>query len=1294
MSRTASGSTYAAGLLRRSAAPFALGFVMLFAQSGGHAQAADPLTFFKNYFITGDYVVGGVGLRGLGGVGYVNSAGAVVPGIPGIAAREITISGVPSDADIVAAFLYWQVVSKNSLGPDSGATGVKFRGNPLTSTAGPIAKVLNPNGTAPCWSSGGATGSPGGQHRTYTYRTDVLGFFDVDENPSSPRYGKFIVNGPHEVQLPDSGPAGSAVPIALGASLVLVYRDPTMPLNAIVLYDGGYTMDQSTQLMSQTIKGFYQAKDTTARITHIVGSGQLNKSEVLRLPGKLPITEQNFLVNPFTGFAGASWDNPTYDLHNVTVTSSADYGDSVTTSVDHEGFSAFDCLSWGAVIYRTAVLDTDGDGLLNMWETSSSTAPVKDPNGRDLPYLQDIGANPNVKDLFVEVGYMHAAEGTTYGGAPQPEHSHLPDPVALKKVGDAFWCARAVGCDASTPAPPNGIQVHFDAGNGYPTYLGPDAYAERYMIRGTGLARGGEAIDENVTVCTRGATDPPTVCQFSAYPGTVGWKTGFRFLRDQLLSATPPLVTPDGLDPCDGPVPGDTTSWTLDGPGGVCERRFDHNRKDIFHYVLGAHFLGLPNALCLNPDGSSSDDLACQQNNPDFHIPRTNSGIDDFPGADLMLTLGGFADAAGKPVGTPFMQGSTLMHELGHTFELTHVGVPLLSEPGHVPLPPEHNCKPNYLSGMNYLFQLRGLFKDDGVPRMDYSGEVLGGIDEFLLTNGPLSGAPRYRTRWYAPQSAFTVGSAVTKFCNGSAFPDPLPAGWVPMVRVDGPSVVGGSIDWNPDSSPSTTAQDINFDGVVARLAPPVEGRSLKAGSNDWASLRLNQVGSRRNVGGLSLDVGSRDLGSRDLGSRDLGSRDLGSRDLGSRDLGSRDLGSRDLGSRDLGSRDLGVGATDEADDKIAAASGYGPPNEFEACVIGPGQGKCAGVSVPLHRNRLDWTPPTVGSVLQYRVYRYRVLADGTVTPPAVPVGTPPDGTPVGVAAGVVDAAGVVHYSLVDPEELPNGVRFKYYATATFTGGTVSGSSESSNRDTVTAVNDAPVANPALPAPPAVDSYSVNQGASLTVPATCGGTLKGVLCNDTDDDSPATSLRAVLVSGPAAGNALTLNSNGSFTYTPAASFYGNDSFTYNVYDGCLTPEEHCSDYSNPATVAITVNRVGYDALLVNVQNLPPPSTKSFKPGSSVPLAWQWNVGGVVVDTPDADSKPSIEIVKPGGGTLTFTPEFAGSSSFQYFTTTKTHQFNWQTKTPTGVALPSGPYTVYVKSGKTGQTFGPFPVVLK
>ncbi|HEX9204350.1 MAG TPA: choice-of-anchor U domain-containing protein [Candidatus Deferrimicrobiaceae bacterium] len=98
---------------------------------------------------------------------------------------------------------------------------------------------------------------------------------------------------------------------------------------------------------------------------------------------------------------------------------------------------------------------------------------------------------------------------------------------------------------------------------------------------------------------------------------------------------------------------------------------------------------------------------------------------------------------------------------------------------------------------------------------------------------------------------------------------------------------------------------------------------------------------------------------------------------------------------------------------------------------------------------------------------------------------------------------------------------------------------------TVSTGNTAPVA--------AGDSYSVNAGATLTVPA------PGVLGNDTDAQN--NPLTAALVSGPASGT-LNLSSNGSFTYTPTVSS-GSVTFTYRANDG--------SANSNTATVTITVN---------------------------------------------------------------------------------------------------------------------------
>jgi VCBS repeat-containing protein len=68
-----------------------------------------------------------------------------------------------------------------------------------------------------------------------------------------------------------------------------------------------------------------------------------------------------------------------------------------------------------------------------------------------------------------------------------------------------------------------------------------------------------------------------------------------------------------------------------------------------------------------------------------------------------------------------------------------------------------------------------------------------------------------------------------------------------------------------------------------------------------------------------------------------------------------------------------------------------------------------------------------------------------------------------------------------------------------------------------------------------------------------------VLANDTDADG--NTLTAVKVSDPAHGT-VTLNSDGSFTYTPSSGYTGTDSFTYQASDG--------QNDSNNITVNITV----------------------------------------------------------------------------------------------------------------------------
>jgi len=93
------------------------------------------------------------------------------------------------------------------------------------------------------------------------------------------------------------------------------------------------------------------------------------------------------------------------------------------------------------------------------------------------------------------------------------------------------------------------------------------------------------------------------------------------------------------------------------------------------------------------------------------------------------------------------------------------------------------------------------------------------------------------------------------------------------------------------------------------------------------------------------------------------------------------------------------------------------------------------------------------------------------------------------------------------------------------------------------------------------DSYNANQNTTLSVPA------PGVLANDSDPQG--NPMTAVLDDAPDNGS-VTLNANGSFTYTPAAGYSGSDSFSYHARDGSLN--------SAVVTVGILVNAPGSSTL--------------------------------------------------------------------------------------------------------------------
>ena len=170
---------------------------------------------------------------------------------------------------------------------------------------------------------------------------------------------------------------------------------------------------------------------------------------------------------------------------------------------------------------------------------------------------------------------------------------------------------------------------------------------------------------------------------------------------------------------------------------------------------------------------------------------------------------------------------------------------------------------------------------------------------------------------------------------------------------------------------------------------------------------------------------------------------------------------------------------------------------------------------------------------------------------------------------------------------------------------------------TVTPVNDPPVAGD--------DAATTQEDTPVTT--------DNVLANDTDVDGDTLTVSAF--TQPSHGSVVD-NGDGTFAYTPAAGFYGQDTFTYTVSDG--------HGGTAVATVTITVTRIN---------NSPIANDDSAGTQEGTPVT----TGNVLANDTDADSdtltvsaftQPSHgSVVNNGNGTFTYTPadNFNGQDTF-------------------------------------------------
>ena len=223
----------------------------------------------------------------------------------------------------------------------------------------------------------------------------------------------------------------------------------------------------------------------------------------------------------------------------------------------------------------------------------------------------------------------------------------------------------------------------------------------------------------------------------------------------------------------------------------------------------------------------------------------------------------------------------------------------------------------------------------------------------------------------------------------------------------------------------------------------------------------------------------------------------------------------------------------------------------------------------------------------------------------------------------------------------------------------------------VTGTNDAPVA--------------VNDNLAAVEDTPIIFTAAQLLSNDTDIDSPASSLSIASVT-PGAGGTAVLNPDGTVTFTPNANFTGNADFTYTVTDGTLI--------SNAATVTVAVAAANDAPVAVNdnlaaVEDTPIIFTAAQLLGNDTDIDSPVSSLSIASVTPGAGG---TAVLNPDG-TVTFTPNanFTGNADFTYTVTDGTSTSNAATVTVAVAAAADTPTLSVLVDENSGVTSIPVPL---
>jgi VCBS repeat-containing protein len=255
------------------------------------------------------------------------------------------------------------------------------------------------------------------------------------------------------------------------------------------------------------------------------------------------------------------------------------------------------------------------------------------------------------------------------------------------------------------------------------------------------------------------------------------------------------------------------------------------------------------------------------------------------------------------------------------------------------------------------------------------------------------------------------------------------------------------------------------------------------------------------------------------------------------------------------------------------------------------------------------------------------VTVQWTLQPTGAGAGTPGGTVTVGGGAGVTPcsapaAFGTSSCDLVFPTSGNKTITASYSGDANFNG------SNDNEPHTVTTPNVPPTASD--------DDFSVDEDGTLSVDK-----ANGLLKNDNDSDHGPQGLQARNFSTPAHGD-LDAKADGSFTYTPDPDFNGQDSFTYEAFDGAASAQATVTITVDPVNDAPSFTSGGDVTVSLQAGAVSQPWATNASPGpaneSGQTLAYELSFD------PDFVFGPEFFSVVPSiapDGTLSFTPGFVG-----------------------------------------------------